>query len=121
LALGAELAYMGTRFIASTECAADPAYKAMCVNGAPEDVVYTNKVSGMWANFIARTIPGMSDEGESYGDLASEAGEKKKWKNIWSAGQGLCLPGEIKPIGAIVRDLVREYAEAVQSLPPYIP
>ena len=105
LALGAELAYMGTRFIASEECGASSEYKDMVVSSSHTDVVYTNKVSGIHANFLKQTIP---DETEpTRGPDAA-----KRWKDIWSAGQGVSLVGEVKSIGAIVEDVVREYHDA---------
>lgn len=119
LALGAELVYMGTRFIASTECGADERYKSMVVNGAPEDIEYTDGVSGVHANFLRQTLPGSAsapaDRGAAQDAVQKEGG--RKWKDIWSAGQGVALAREVKPIAAIVDDVVREYIEAVRSLP----
>jgi len=119
LSLGAELVYMGTRFIASTECGADERYKSMVVNGSPDEIVYTDGVSGVHANFLRQTLPGATitaaDRGAAQDAVQKEGG--KKWKDIWSAGQGIALAREVKPIAAIVDDVVREYAEAVRSLP----
>ncbi|MDB4930907.1 MAG: 2-nitropropane dioxygenase [Myxococcaceae bacterium] len=119
LALGAELVYMGTRFIASTECGADERYKSLVVNGAPEDIAYTDGVSGVHANFLRQTLPGgagdPADRGAAQAAVQRDGG--KKWKDIWSAGQGVALAREVKPIAAIVDDVVREYAEAVRALP----
>ena len=109
LALGAELAYMGTRFIACTECGAPDEYKQMVVDSTHDDVVYTDQVSGTHANFLKATLP---PEGSP--DL-NEAGAKR-WRDIWSAGQGVTTVTEIKPIGAIVEDIVREYHDAVARL-----
>ncbi len=108
LALGAQLAYMGTRFIASTECGAPDAYKQMVVDGTHDDVVYTDKVSGIHANFLKQTLP------DENADPSHDSG--KKWKDIWSAGQGISQVRETKPIGAIVEDIVREYHDAVTRL-----
>ncbi len=108
LALGAQLAYMGTRFIASTECGAPDAYKQMVVDGTHDDIVYTDKVSGIHANFLKQTLP---DE-----NADPSHGGGKKWKDIWSAGQGISQVRETKPIGAIVEDIVREYHDAVARL-----
>ena len=101
LSLGAELCYIGTRFIASTECGAAPAYKESVVNASPEDIVYTDAVSGIHANFIKHTVP------EGFTADRSPDGAKR-WKDIWSAGQGVGLISEVKPMGAIVEDLARE-------------
>ena len=117
LSLGAELAYLGTRFIASTECGADQKYKEAVVNGTPDDVVYTDSVSGVHANFLKSTLPeqGAADRAQAQAEI--QGGAAKKWKDIWSAGQGVALAKEIKPIGAIVEDLVREYVDATSGLP----
>jgi nitronate monooxygenase len=112
LALGAELVYMGTRFIASSESLAQPGYKQMVVDAVPEDLVYTDKVSGTNANFLKQTVPGHPDYDPSI--AGDDAG--KRWKSIWSAGQGSSLIHAIKPVGEIVEDLVREYHDAVARL-----
>jgi nitronate monooxygenase len=101
LALGAELCYIGTRFIASTECGAAAAYKDAVVAASPEDIVYTDAVSGIHANFLKQTVP------EGFTPDRSPEGSKR-WRDIWSAGQGAGLVGDVKPMGAIVEDLVRE-------------
>jgi len=111
LALGAQLAYMGTRFIASEECAAEAAYKQMVVDAVPEDIVYTDEVSGTNANFFKQTLPNHPDFDPG---IAGNLG--KRWKSIWSAGQGSSLIGDVKPVGEIVEDLVREYHDAVARL-----
>ncbi len=117
LSLGAELAYMGTRFIASTECGADERYKAMTINGAPDDVEYTDGVSGVHANFLRSTLPGGAASSRAEAQSAAQKDGGKKWKDIWSAGQGVALAREIKPIGAIVEDIVREYHDTIRALP----
>jgi nitronate monooxygenase len=109
LSLGAELCYIGTRFIASTECGAPDAYKAKVVSSGPEDIVYTDQVSGIHANFIKDTVPT---------DFSSDRSPDgaKRWKDIWSAGHGVGLIHEVKPIGAIVEDLAREAHDTLAKL-----
>jgi nitronate monooxygenase len=109
LCLGAELAYLGTRFIASTECGADARYKQLVVDATHDDVVYTDKVSGIHANFLRSTIPDDTVPERS-------ASAAKRWRDIWSAGQGVSLIHEVKPIGAIVDDIVREFHDAARRL-----
>ena len=109
LALGAELAYLGTRFIPSAECGATDAYKQMVVDATHDDVVYTDRVSGIHANFLKGTIP---DETEP--DRSPAAA--KRWKDIWSAGQGVSLIHDVQTIENIVDSLVREYHDAVARL-----
>jgi len=108
LALGAQLCYVGTRFIASSECAASPAYKQMVVDATPDDIVYTDEVSGTPANFLKATLPGMGPDGQPVG--------AKRWKDIWSAGHGVALIHEVKPAGEIVESLVREAHDAFAAL-----
>jgi nitronate monooxygenase len=111
-ALGAQMAYVGTRFIASQECGAQERYKEMVVGASHEDVVYTNRVSGIHANFLKDTIP---DETQpARGPQAA-----KRWKDIWSAGQGVTLIDEVKPMGQIVEDIVREYHDSLSKMPGY--
>ncbi len=109
MSLGAELSYIGTRFIACAESAAQDGYKEMIVSSTHEDVVYTDKVSGTPANFLKSTIP---DPGKP----ADGSDTGKRWKDIWSAGQGVTTVTEIKPIANIVEDIVREYHDAVARL-----
>lgn len=117
LGLGAELVYMGTRFIASTECGADERYKQMVVRGSPDDIVYTDAISGVHANFLRETLPGGAPTDRATAQAAVQQGEAKKWRDIWSAGQGIALAKDVKPIGEIVEDVVREYADTVAALP----
>ncbi len=109
LALGAELCYMGTRFIASQECGASQDYKEMVVTAGPEDIVYTDKVSGTPANFIKQSLPNMQDSGEV----------GKKWKDIWSAGHGVAQIKKIATIEQIVDDIAKEYHDTVKRLTQY--
>jgi nitronate monooxygenase len=118
LALGAELIYMGTRFIASDECGADLAYKQKVIGGTPEDIVYTDAISGVHANFLRDTLPeSMAPQAREDKQREVQQGGGKKWKDIWSAGQGIALADKVAPIGEIVEQIMREYADAVQGLP----
>jgi nitronate monooxygenase len=109
LALGAELVYMGTRFIVAEECGAQDGYKEAVVESGPEDIVYTDKVSGVHANFIKSTIPT---------DAVPDGGPEgaKRWVDIWSAGQGVAAIHEVAPIEQIVETLVREAHDAFAAL-----
>lgn len=110
LALGAELVYMGTRFIASAECGAQDAYKQMVVDAGPEEIVYTDKISGVHANFLRKTLP------EDWTPDRTPEGAKR-WKEIWSAGHGVAEIKDVLPVERIVEDIVREYHDAVAALP----
>jgi nitronate monooxygenase len=109
LSLGAQLCYIGTRFIASTECGAQPEYKQSVVTSGPEDIVYTDAVSGIHANFLKSTVP------ENFAADRSPDGAKR-WRDIWSAGQGVGLIHEVQPIGYIVEQLAREAHDAYAKL-----
>ena len=109
LSLGAELAYMGTRFIASAECGAVDRYKDLVVSSTHDDVVYTDQVSGIHANFLKDTIPDAT--------VAHRGPEAaKRWRDIWSAGQGVSLIDEVKPVGEIVEEVVREAHDVLARL-----
>jgi nitronate monooxygenase len=110
LALGAELVYMGTRFIPSKECGAPADYKQMVVEAGPEDIVYTDKVSGVHANFLRKSMPEDWSPGE---DLKGA----KRWVDTWSAGQGVVEIHDQQTIEQIVDSLAREYHDAVAGLP----
>jgi len=114
MSLGAALVYMGTRFIASTECAASEKYKQSVINGRPEDIVYTDTVSGISANFLRATLP--SEQAKHPVDNDHEA---HKWRDIWSAGQGIAVTHQVQSIADIVAEVVAEYVQALKSLPGY--
>jgi nitronate monooxygenase len=109
LALGAQLCYLGTRFIVSTECGASVAYKDKIVAAGPEDIVYTDAVSGIHANFLKDTVP------DGFTPDRSPEGAKR-WKDIWSAGQGVGLIHAIQPLGEITEALAREAHDAYAQL-----
>lgn len=109
-ALGAELVYMGTRFIASAECGADDEYKRLVAGSNPEDIIYTNKISGIHANFLKQTVPD-----DAAPDRSPEGA--RKWKDIWSAGHGVATIDDVATIEEIVESLVREYHDTVRGLP----
>jgi nitronate monooxygenase len=110
LALGADLCYIGTRFIASAECGAEDKYKELVVSSTPDDIAYTDQVSGIHANFLRQTLPGGAFDADRSPDGA------KRWRDIWSAGQGVGLIHTVKPIGAIVEELAREAHDTLAAL-----
>ena len=119
--LGADLAYLGTRFIATQESLAAPEYKAMLVACQAGDVVYTDAISGTNANFLA---PSLEHAGyrretltarEGKGELKSIADEAKAWRDIWSAGHGVATIHDIPPVADLVDRLAAEYAAACRA------
>ncbi|RME23513.1 MAG: nitronate monooxygenase [Deltaproteobacteria bacterium] len=109
LALGAELVYMGTRFIVAEECGSTDDYKEMVIQAGPEDIVYTDQVSGVHANFLKKSLPDSRPDGT--------AAQPKRWKDIWSAGHGVAEIRKRQTIEQIVDDLVREYYDTLAALP----
>jgi nitronate monooxygenase len=115
--LGADLAYLGTRFIATQECAAPDAYKAMLVEGGVADVIYTKGVNGLPASWLKASLRliGLDPENlfipQSRGTDHLPKG-KKPWRDIWSAGQGIGLIHDVPTVAELVRRLEEEYIAA---------
>ncbi len=115
--LGADLAYMATRFIATKEAAATDAYKAMLVEGAVTDVIYTRGVNGLPASWLKASLRSIGlDPDNLYipeGRSAEHLPEgKKPWRDIWSGGQGIGLIHDVPTVAELVRRLQREYVAA---------
>lgn len=115
--LGADLAYMGTRFIATKEASAPDAYKAMLVEGGVNDVIYTRGVNGLPASWLKASLRSIGldpdnlviPEGRSTKHLPES---KTPWRDIWSAGQGIGLIYDIPSVAELVRTLQQEYLAA---------
>ena len=120
LAMGADLAYLGTRFIATTEANADPRYKQMLVDTMAGDIVYSNLFTGVHGNYLAPSITAagldpanLPEADKSKMNFGSGGNmEKKAWKDIWGAGQGVGQIQDIVSVADVVAKLKREYDEA---------
>jgi nitronate monooxygenase len=115
--LGADLAYMGTRFIATREAAAPDAYKAMIVEGTAADVVYTNGINGLPAMWLKASIRSVGLDPDSLPRLERRGTDHlpegvTPWRDIWSAGQGIGLIPDVPSVAELVRQLQREYLAA---------
>jgi len=122
-AIGADFAYIGTRFIATQEANAADAYKAMIVESRADDIVYTPYFSGVNGNYLKPSVraAGMDPENLPEADktkmnFGSEREKPKAWKQIWSAGQGVGNIDDAPSTRAMVQRLAREYEEARQRL-----
>lgn len=121
-ALGADLAYIGTRFIASSEANAVDAYKQTIVEASANDIVYTPFFTGVHGNYLKQSIlaAGLDPEALPIRDKAAmdfgAASAAKAWKDIWGAGQGVGTIGEIATVEAIVAKMKREYRDAKVKL-----
>ncbi|MFY0634005.1 MAG: nitronate monooxygenase [Vannielia sp.] len=112
--LGADLAYLGTRFIATEEAMVNAANKQMVVDSAAADILYTPKISGVHANFMRPSIlaAGLDpDNLPDHGKLDME-NEAKAWKTVWSAGQGVGAIHNILPAAELCSRLIEEYETA---------
>lgn len=116
--LGADLAYLGTRFIATREARADAAYKAMLVEGGVADLLYTDRVTGVNANWL---IPSLVRNGLDPADLPVSPGHRRHdhlpdsvrpWRDLWSAGQGIETIADIPDVAELVARLRRDYVAA---------
>ena len=118
--MGADLAYMGTRFIASQESAADARYKQMVVDSVFRDLVMTDAITGAMANKLRPSLvaagidPDTLQNGRKF-DLHYAEKNPKAWKDIWSAGHGVGNVRAVTSVADIVDQLVKEYARAVQQ------
>jgi nitronate monooxygenase len=114
--LGADLAYMGTRFIATEESNADARFKQMILDAQSTDVVYTNKVTGMGASFLRASLvrAGLDwGEGAVKPEVSVEHEEEMvAWRDIWSAGQGVGLVHDVPGVATLATRLKSEYAAA---------
>jgi nitronate monooxygenase len=118
--LGADLVYMGTRFIVAEESVASQPYKEMIIQTNSEDLIYTDAFSGVHANYL---IPSLVKEGIDVTTLKpketvdfSKMSDPKAWRDIWSAGQGVTTIREIQPVGDIIDTLKREYEMAKKNI-----
>ncbi|MBR0858045.1 NAD(P)H-dependent flavin oxidoreductase [Bradyrhizobium liaoningense] len=120
LALGADLAYMGTRFIATEEANADAAYKAALIEHAAQDIVYSSLFTGVHGNYLGPSIvaagldpANLPVADKSTMNFGSGGNTKSKaWRDIWGAGQGLGQITDAPPVSELVARLKAEFAEA---------
>jgi len=112
LAMGADFAYMGTRFIATKEGYADEAYKNMIVDSTLEDIIYTPHVSGVHANFLTKSLEhaGVDMTEVKEEDFSKLNGDgQKAWKDIWSAGHGVSGIHNVPSTKELIDELKAEY------------
>jgi nitronate monooxygenase len=123
-AMGADLAYFGTRFIATQEANAPTPYKEMIVQSAAADIIYTNLFTGVHGSYLKGSIAnaGLDPNELPEGDLSSMnfgsgGGSKAKaWRDIWGAGQGVGTIDDIPPVAELVDRLETEYRDAAGRL-----
>ena len=126
--MGADLAYMGTRFISTRECLSPDGYKQMIVEAAASDIVLTDAVTGVNANFIKQSLTqagydpkNLAEHGEV--DINKELADAldprqnsaKPWRDLWSAGHGVGSISDSPPVAELVQRLREEYQTAMSA------
>ncbi len=121
-AMGCDLAYIGTRFIATRESAAKPGYKQMIVDSKSGDIVYTPLFSGVHGSYLAGSIrnagldPNNLPINETAGQYRSRDERARTWTDIWGAGQGVGDIDDVPSVAELVDRMETEYREARRKL-----
>lgn len=124
LALGADLAYIGTRFVATKEANADQRYKDMLIASSASDIVYSSLFTGVHGNYLK---PSIEDAGLDPDNLPSADKSKmnfgsggntksKAWKDIWGSGQGIGSIKDNPTVEGLVNELTKQYDEAYKEM-----
>lgn len=116
IAAGADMVYMGTRFLAATESRAQDPYKQMIVDSGPDDLIVSSAITGTPASWLKPSLRAAGMDPDALGgpitrDYSGDAAHKR-WRDIWAAGQGLQKVGAIEPTAAVVDRLEAEYRAA---------
>ncbi|WP_297791754.1 nitronate monooxygenase family protein [uncultured Eudoraea sp.] len=121
LQMGADMAYMGTRFINTLESKAPEEYRQMIINAGASDITYTAAISGVHANFLGASLAaaGITKE-DLQKDVKIDFGkeldtEAKAWKTIWSAGQGVTTVEDVLSVSELVEKLKSEFKAAIDE------
>ncbi|HEV8330031.1 MAG TPA: nitronate monooxygenase [Steroidobacteraceae bacterium] len=123
IAAGADLVYMGTRFIATRESRAVEDYKKMVVDSTLDDLLVSASITGTPATWLKPSLrrcgydpEQMPDKPQRNYDSSQQQQVAKRWKDLWSAGQGIGAVRAIEPMSAVVDSLAREYEEALARM-----
>lgn len=128
--MGADMAYIGSAFIATQEANAAEAYKDMIVDSTAEDIIYTNLITGVPGNYLKPSLvnagmdpdrlPSSDPSKMNYG---TSGGRPKAWKDVWGCGQGIGILKKVIPAASLIDKLVSQYQEALTQTdrlaPPY--
>ena len=123
LALGADFAYLGTRFIATHEANAEPEYKQMLIESSANDIVYSNLFTGVLGNYLKPSIqnagldpdnlPTADKSAMNFGSGGNT--DSKAWKDIWGSGQGIGLIEDAPTVESLVERIRAEFNEATSE------
>jgi nitronate monooxygenase len=124
LQMGADLAYMGTRFINTTEANAENEYKEMIIASGASDIVYTAAISGVSANFMQKSLENNGINAEMWDnkakidfgkELDAAKAETKAWKTLWSAGQGVATIADVLSVADLVTHMKAGFRAAIEK------
>ena len=120
-ASGADLAYVGSAFIATEEANAAPAYKQMLVESGAGDIVYTDLITGVHGNYLRGSLvaAGLDPDNLPQGDVKAMSFAStgvKAWRDVWGSGQGIGSVQSVLPTATLVARLQAEYAAARDRL-----
>jgi nitronate monooxygenase len=122
LQMGADFAYMGTRFINVTESNASDDYKQMIIDSSAEDIIYTASISGVHGNFLRPSLEAMGITEDQWSkskkidfgiELDAAKAEAQAWKTIWSAGQGVSTINDVQTTKALVSKLKEQFESSI--------
>ncbi len=119
VAAGADLAYLGTRFINTRESLASERMQQLVIDSDITDIVYSAEVDGMGANWLRQTLPErnlLAGENKERLDIASLFAEPKRWRDILSAGQGVGSIHDSPPVAELIERLIREFSASAKRL-----
>jgi len=121
VAAGADLVYMGTRFLATEESMASPEYKQMVVDHGPDDLIITDGITGTPASWLRPSLVANGLDPDSLAKPAERVYDSTtdvaaRWKDLWAAGQGLQAVRSVEPVSAVVGRLAQEYHAAAERL-----
>ena len=123
-ALGADMAYIGTRFLATREANVVDGYKQMIVDSSSDEIVYTSLFTGVKGNYLKRSVAALGFDADNLPEADKSKmnfgsggnTEKKAWRDIWSAGQGAGNIHDVLPTAELVARMVREYQDTRRRL-----
>ena len=124
--MGADLAYIGSAFVATTEARAIDAYKQAIVDGDASHIMGSTYFTGVFGNYLKPSIvqsgldpenlPERDARAMSFAGASSGSTEAKAWRDIWGSGQGIGAVKSVQPVAELVARLEREYAEAKRAV-----
>ena len=123
-ALGADMAYIGTRFLATREANVVDGYKQMIVDSSSDEIVYTSLFTGVKGNYLKRSVAALGFDADNLPEADKSKmnfgsggnTEKKAWRDIWSAGQGAGNIHDVLPTADLVARMIREYDDTRRRL-----